>query len=160
MTLENILLVTTGTLTALLAGVFFGYSISVNGALHKLKDVEYIRAMQAINIVIQNPLFFLTFMGPVVLLPIATFMLKGDSSTQFALLLAASVIYIFGSFILTVAGNVPMNEKLAKFDVSGATAGDITAAREQFEKPWNRLHNIRTLASVVATVLIFVACIS
>ena len=80
---------------------------------------------------------------------------------QFALLLTSSVIYIAGSFGLTMVGNVPLNQRLAKFDVSKASSGnEIAQARAGFEIPWNRLHSIRTMASVAATVLVFVACLS
>jgi uncharacterized membrane protein len=156
--LDIILLATTGVLTSLLAGAFFGYAVSVNGGLHRLKDSEYVRAMQSINIVIQNPLFFLSFMGPVALLPIVTFMFK-DSGLAFMLLLAATIIYIVGAFGLTVAGNVPLNEKLAKVDAQNATSDELATVRRQFEQPWNGMHTVRTLASIVATVLLFAACI-
>ncbi len=161
MTFENILLVTTGVLTSLLAGLFFGYAVSVNNGLGRLKDSEYVAAMQSINIVIQNPLFFLSFFGPVILLPLVTFLLWDTSDLpQNMLLFAASLFYIVGSFGVTVAGNVPLNEKLAKFDLSHASSKEITEARRRFEKPWNRLHTVRTIAAIVATTLIFMACLS
>jgi hypothetical protein len=37
---------------------------------------------------------------------------------------------------------------------------DITHVRTQFEKPWDRLHTIRTKASVFASGLVFVFCLS
>lgn len=150
---ESILLIVTGVLTTLLAGTFFGYAISVNGALHVLRDEEYVRAMQSINKVIQNPLFFLSFMGPVILLPVSTFLTYGNP-TQFWLLLLASIIYIVGTFGVTIAGNVPLNEQLAKSDPANARE-----ARMRFEHPWNRLHSMRTIAGIIVTILIFIACL-
>jgi len=151
----DIILLITGTLTTLLSGVFFGYTVSVNGALGRLRDEEYVRTMQSINVVIQNPLFFLTFMGPVVLLPFATFLAHDNASMQFWLLLFATIIYIVGTFGVTVAGNVPLNDQLAKADISAAHD-----ARNRFEKPWNRLHTIRTVAGVIVTILLFAACLN
>jgi uncharacterized membrane protein len=161
MVLENIILVLAGTLTALIIGLYFGYSVSVNGGLHRLNDSEYVRAMQSIKAVIQNPLFFASFIGPVVLLPLAAFLHTNTNTNpmQFALLLASSVVYIAGSFGITIAGNVPLNERLAKFDASKSSGNEIAQARPGFEKRWNRLHTIRTIASIAATVLIFVACL-
>lgn len=156
--MESILLITTTVLTALLAGVFFGYAVSVNWALHRLGDREYVRAMQQINIVIQNGLFFLVFMGPVLLLPIITYMSRDATNPlQFPLLLAASVIYIGGSFILTIVGNVPYNERLARVNADGGSS-EVAAARARFEKPWNAMHAVRTIASIAAAVLLVVAC--
>jgi uncharacterized membrane protein len=151
--METTLLILTGTLTTLLAGVFFGYSVSVNGALRRLNDKEYVYTMQAINIVIQNPLFFLSFIGPVFLLPLVTFLSYGDSMLTFSLLLASSIIYIIGVFGITVAGNVPLNEQLAK-----ATDSEASAARRLFETRWVQLHTIRTVFAILVTVLYFIAC--
>jgi uncharacterized membrane protein len=138
--------------------VFFGYAVSVNPGLHRRTDREYVRAMQSINIVIQNGFFFLTFMGPLLLLPLVTFMFK-DSGLPFILLLTASIVYIVGSFGVTVAGNVPLNEKLARIKADTASDSELAAARAQFEKPWNSLHMVRTVASIIATVLLFAACV-
>jgi uncharacterized membrane protein len=158
MVFENIILILAGILTALVTGLYFGYSVSVNGGLHRLNNSEYVKAMQSINVAIQNPIFFVSFIGPLLLLPLATFLQGHTNSMQFALLLASSVLYIAGSFGVTTIGNVPLNQRLAKFDVTNAAGNEIAQARSAFEKSWNRLHTIRTLSSIAATVLIFVAC--
>ena len=157
MTLETLLLVVAGTLTSLLAGLFFSFSVAINGGLSVLKDSEYVRAMQSINRVILNPVFLLTFMGPVVLLPLVAFVHLANA-TQFTLLALAAAVYIVGSFGVTVVSNVPLNDKLEAFKTEGASDQTITAARTQFEKPWNRLHTVRTLAAIIATILVFAAC--
>lgn len=149
--LQTTILIVTGVLVSLLAGVFFAFTVSVNGGLRRLKDLEYVRAMQSINSVIQNPLFLGVFMLPVILLPWVTFMFWNQGGLLAMLLLTTSILYIVGSFGVTVAGNVPLNEKLAR-----ATETEASAARVAFEKPWNRLHTIRTLASVAATILLFI----
>ena len=130
------------------------------GGLHRLIDFEYVKAVQSINTFIQIPFFIVSFIGPVLLLPLATFLQKDTNSMQFVLLLASSVLYTAGSFGLTMLGNVPLNQRLAKFDVTKASGHEIAQVREKFEKPWNRLHTIRTVASIAATVLIFTICFS
>lgn len=154
--MQDILIITTGVLTALLAGVFFGFSVAVNGGLARLKDVEYIRAMQSINKVIINPLFMLSFMGPVLLLPIATWMTRGEPA--FMLLLSASILYVIGTFGITSGGNVPLNDALAKVDTTTVDQSVLADARQRYEKPWNRLHTLRTICAVAATILLFIAC--
>jgi uncharacterized membrane protein len=59
-----------------------------------------------------------------------------------------------------MVGNVPLNQRLAKFDASKASGNEIAQTRAGFENPWNRLHTIRTIALISATVLIFAACFS
>lgn len=150
------LLIITGVLTALLAGVFFAFSVAVNGGLHRLKDEAYVQAMQHINVVIENPLFLLTFIGPVVLLPLMTWLTWADGTMRPLLLAGASLLYVVGTFGITMARNVPLNRRLAL-----ANAGKEAAkARAEFENPWNRLHAARTVASVFATVLVFAACVA
>ena len=148
--MNEILLVVTGTLLAMLTGFFFGWSVSVMGGLGRLKDGEYVRAMQSINRVILNPLFLVTFMGPVVLLPWVTFLYAG--SGMFAPLLAASILYIVGTFGVTIGGNVPLNDALDK-----AGEADVSKTRAAFEKKWNRLHVFRTVCGIAATALFFTA---
>ena len=48
---------------ALMAGLFFAFSVAVMGALARIDPPEGIRAMQSINRVILNPLFLIIFLG-------------------------------------------------------------------------------------------------
>lgn len=157
--LEGIVLVVGGTLTALVAGLFFSFSVAVNGALHRLKDAEYVNAMQSINLVILNRVFLPTFLAPVFLLPIGAYLYFNTSFPRFALLLVASLFYVVGTFGITVGGNVPLNNRLAGFDMSRASPEEVAQARARFEGPWNRLHAVRTVASIAATVSILVASV-
>lgn len=149
----TILLIAAGISISLLAGIFLAFSVSVNGALAKLNDSEYVRAMQAINRVILNGLFLVIFTGPVLLLPVLTFMSFGQDQLSFALLLAATVLYVFGTFGLTAAKNVPLNERLDKVDVASDNLAD---ARRRFVGPWGRFHTIRTIAAVASSVLVLI----
>ena len=123
-----------------------------------MKDDAYVQAMQHINVVIENPLFLLTFMGPVVLLPVMTWLTWTDGTTRPLLLAGASLLYVVGTFGVTMAGNIPLNKRLAQADTS--KPGEATKARAEFENPWNRLHAVRTVASIGATVLVFAACVA
>ena len=66
------------------------------------------------------------------------------------LLLSATLIYVIGVFGVTMFGNVPLNEQLAKFSISTATESEIIKMRIAFEKPWNAYHTIRTIASILS----------
>lgn len=161
MTIQNILLAITAVLTALIAGLFYAYSCSVNIGLAKLTDSQYVAAMQSINREIQNPMFFISFTGTLLMLPISTFFqYKDGTMNSFWLLLAATITYCIGTFGITIVGNVPLNEALDKFSLQSAPMPQITEARTRFEIPWNRYHTIRTIASIMALILIIIACIS
>ncbi len=161
MTVENTLLIIGGTLSGLLAGVFYSFNVAVVPSLRSLKPKEHITAMQAINLKIKNPVFFLSFFGPTILLPVAAFLHRG--TTQFPLLVAAAVLHIIGSNGVTAGGNIPLNEKLDKVDVSAISEAEAERIRQEFQgsgSAWMLFHNIRTLASIAAVVLVFIACLT
>jgi len=158
MKMTTVFLLITAVLTALIAGLFYAYSCSVVLGLGKLSDAEYLKSMQSINREILNPVFFMSFMGTAVLLPVTTFLFRGQQPA-FLFLLLASAAYLIGVFAVTIAGNVPMNDMLDKFDVNGSTADAISQMRGNFENRWNFLNNIRTVFSVISIVLVICACI-
>lgn len=156
--MTTVLLIITTVLTALIAGLFYAYSCSVVLGLGKLSDAEYLKAMQNINREILNPVFFMSFMGTAILLPVSTFFLQGEQPV-FIFLLLATLAYLIGVFGVTVVGNVPMNDQLDQFDIPGSTAEAIKQMRDNFENRWNFLNNIRTVFSVISITLVVCACI-
>jgi uncharacterized membrane protein len=161
MPITNIILIITAISTALIAGLMYAYTCSVNIGLGKLPDEGYIAAMQSINREIQNPVFFISFMGTLVLLPLSAWLeYKAGVSAGFYLLLAAAILYAIGTFGVTLFGNVPLNEALDKFNLQQASDKEITNQRAIFETAWNRLHLIRTIASFLSLVLVAIACVN
>lgn len=161
LTLSNTILACAAVTTALMAGLFYAYSCSVNPGLNRLPDTEYLLAMQSINRAIQNPIFFMSFMGAPILLIWSTWLQYGQSgSTRFWLLLAATIVYLIGALGVTALGNIPLNEALDKFPIHTASLDDIAAQRATFEIPWNNWHALRTIASLVALVFVIMACLS
>jgi len=133
------------------AGIFYCWSISVTTGLALLPDKEYITAFQALNRAILNPLFLLCFMGPLFLLPLSAFITyRKPLPVTFWLLCAASLVYIVGVMGVTMAGNVPMNDVLDKFNAAAATPADLASTRAGFEAQWNFLNNIRTLSCILS----------
>lgn len=157
MKMITLVLIITAVLTALIGGLFYAYSCSVILGLGKLSDAEYLKAMQHINREILNPVFFLSFMGTAILLPVSAFLFRAQP--PFIFLLLAALAYLIGVFGVTVAGNVPMNDMLDQFDISGATTDAIKQMRDNFESRWNFLNNIRTVFSVISIILVVCACI-
>jgi uncharacterized membrane protein len=69
--------------SGLMAGLFFVFSVCVMQALSRLPPEEGIAAMNAINVVIQNPLFLTAFMGTALLglvLVVTAFLWGGEGS--------------------------------------------------------------------------------
>jgi uncharacterized membrane protein len=160
--MTTFILILTAVATALIAGLFYAYSCSVNPGLGKLSDEAYILAMQSINRAILNPVFFASFMGTLFLLPISTWLQyrSGGTSTAFYFLFAATIIYAVGTFGVTLVKNVPLNEALDKFNVKSASLEEMARQRRLFQAPWNNFNNIRTIANIASLVLVIIACVN
>lgn len=157
-TMADLTLIISTLMLALIAGLFYSYSCSVNPGLKQLGDSEYIAAMQSINRAILNPMFFFSFMGTLLFLPVSLFFnFTAWDSPKFLLLLAAFILYACGTFGVTIFGNVPLNDALDAFVLKNASAEEISLARKNFEIPWNNLHSIRTIASVISLLLVIVS---
>jgi uncharacterized membrane protein len=142
----------------LIAGVFLGFTVSINPAFKHLTDDHYIVAMKKINRVIENPIFLLTFIGPVAFLPIAVF-LHVDQKTS-SLLTVSFVIYLVAVFGITSIKNVPLNRKLDRFVDTSATTQEKSVIRKNYASKWNFWHLIRTIGSIIAFCISVLACIT
>jgi uncharacterized membrane protein len=145
--------------TALITGLFYGYSCSVNPALARLSDNAYLTAMQNINRAIQNPLFFSSFFGALLLLPVAAFFNYQIRPERCYLLLVATLVYAAGVIGITVACNIPLNNTLDSLSLNRISAPEAKAARVAFETSWNKWHTVRTLFSTLALILGVWACL-
>jgi uncharacterized membrane protein len=146
--------------TGLMAGVYFAFAISVTLGLAAQPDASYVATMQAINEKIENPLFFASFFGAA-LFPLAALAVhysRRPRSGRFWLVALACVLYIGGSFLLTVFVNVPMNEELARV-APEASAGGLARARAAYEGPWNFWNVVRTVFSFLSFLVLIGACL-
>ncbi|MEY9829156.1 putative membrane protein [Sinorhizobium fredii] len=130
--------------SGLMAGLFFVFSVCVMQALSRLPPEQGIAAMNAINVVIQNPLFLIAFMGTALLglaLIVAAFVGGGQGSY---LLAAGGIVYIVGTLMVTIVFNVPLNNALAA--AGGQTAVELW--QQRYLTDWVWWNHVRTLASI------------
>jgi len=113
----------------LMAGLFFAFSVSVMAALGRLPPAGGISAMQSINVVVLNPLFFAVFFGTAAAaLALAIAALIGWSNASAPYLLAGSLLYLVGTILVTIAFNVPLNNRLASV-TPGSSEGAAPCGR-------------------------------
>lgn len=137
--------------TGLMAGLFFGWAVSVNLGLARVSDRTYVATMQSINRAIVNPLFIVVFMGAAAALVAAAVVYAVDGQSKRATwLFVAAGTYVVGVLGVTIGGNIPLNDKLEAFDLENSAEEAISQQRHGYESPWVRWHNIRTAASVLA----------
>ncbi|PST84534.1 DUF1772 domain-containing protein [Pedobacter yulinensis] len=151
MSLSQALYAISTILTGLVAGLFYGYQCSVIGGLGNLGNREYLLAFKSINAAILNPVFFLSFIGSLLVLIATTFVAyRNQSPGLLPYLCMSTAIYAIAVFGITAACNVPLNEQVAAFDVQGASEAEVAKLRLAFEATWNKWHLLRTIASVAA----------
>jgi len=140
----------------LMAGLFFAFSISVMPALRLQPGAEAMAAMQRINDVIVNPVFMIVFLGtPLACLAAMLLAFDQDSAARNAAL-AGGASYLLGGLGVTAALNVPMNNRLAAADAASVAGQERWAA---YLRDWTRWNHLRTLASLLATLLLALALI-
>ena len=157
---QAIVVVLATLLTGLTAGLCFTWNNAVTPGIGQLADIGYLRSFQEMNRSIINPVFILVFFGPVFLHIANIFLFRTSSGTILWMVVASAALYIIGVGLVTIFGNVPLNELLDKTDLMQASAGEIKLLRDKFEVKWNRFHLIRTTSSVLSFLLLLIICLS
>lgn len=136
----------------LMAGLFFVFSVAVMKAFARLPSAEGIAAMQSINVAIINPIFLTVFFGTAAactLVIIASLLHLRESGAVYLIL--GSLLYLVGSFLVTVVFNVPKNNALAS--VSPADTGSTSLWASYLDK-WTTWNHVRTVAALGAMALL------
>ena len=156
-TLTTVLVVAAATGSAVVGGIFFAFSNFVMGALARVPAPEGIRAMQSVNVVVLNPGFLSVFAGTALLfLVLGILGLVQWGSGHGPYLLGAAVAYLVGTWLVTIAGNVPLNDHLAQQMPESEPAEQ---AWQQYLERWTRLNSQRTGAAILASVLLLLALV-
>lgn len=132
----------------LVAGIFFAFSAFIMSALGRLPPAGGISAMQSINVVVLNPLFFAVFFGTAaasLALAIAALIAWSDASAPY--LLAGSLLYLVGTILVTMLFNVPLNNRLASVTPGSSEGAAAWTRYLSARTAWN---HVRTTASLAA----------
>ena len=154
--IKSLTLFTAIILTGLSAGLFYAWMVSVIPGTQKVVDITYLESMQSINRAILNPAFFLIFIGSLLVLAVSTIQ-QFNSGMTFWWLLTATLLYLLGTFAVTILGNVPLNDALEVLNLTGLSDSEIFEFRKAYEEKWNRLHLIRTVFAVLSFVISLLA---
>lgn len=131
-------------------GLLWAFSNFILRALRDLPPEHGMFAMQRINERILNPLFFVFFMGtPVLCGLVAAGALLDLQRAGSGWLLAGALAYLAGPFGITLAFNVPLNDRLAK-----APAGDAATAWPDYAVRWQRWNHLRSYFGILSVALL------
>jgi uncharacterized membrane protein len=144
--------------SGLMAGVFFAFSTFVMRALARLPAAGGVAAMQSINVAAINPLFLGVFLRTAAA---CAGVVVGAASRWdrpgAAYLLAGGLLYLTGTFGVTIAFNVPLNDRLAAVPPDDPDAAGQWA---DYVRRWTAWNHVRTVAAVAAaaTLTLTVRC--
>ncbi len=127
--------------SGLAAGIFFAFSAFVMSALGRIPPAQGISAMQSINIVVINPVFFSAFFGTAALccvLALASFSRWAEPGAP----------YLIGCIGVTMAYNVPLNTALAEVTPESTEGAGVWT---RYLSEWTNWNTVRTIASLAAS---------
>lgn len=145
------LLMAATVLCGLMAGFFFAYSASVVIALQTMTAEGYTNVMQPINANVRNAVFGVVFFGAVATPALATVLVlfQQDWKVRYGqLFIAGFIIYLIGTFLVTVTIHIPMNEYIATWSASSPPS-DWATVRAR----WALWNHVRTSAAIISLVL-------
>lgn len=134
--------------SALMAGLFFAFSTAVMTALGRIEPAAGIAAMQRINEVIQNPVFFLAFFGTALAsFAVIAAAVLGWNDGPALTSAAGALAYLVGIVGVTILFNVPMNSRLAVVDPASVEGARVWA---DYLARWTAWNHLRTVSGMVA----------
>jgi len=146
---------TTALGCALAAGVFFAFSTFVMAGLDRTSPATAVAAMQGINRAAPEPPLMTVLFGTAALcIAVAVVALPGDAGAAGGLAVAGAAAYLLGTIGVTMACNVPLNERLDRVDPEGPTAAEEWSRHDRRWRAWN---HVRTLSSLAATAAMIAA---
>ncbi len=111
--------------------------------------------MQSINVVVINPVFLIAFFGTAAAcVAVAISALLAWQEPGAAYLLAGALLYLAGSFLVTIVFNVPRNDALAAVDPSSAAGATLWAS---YLTAWTAWNHVRTAAALAAAAALSIA---
>lgn len=130
--------------TALAAGLYAAFAYAVMPGLAQSGGQHAVAAMRAINVAIINPVFAVIFLGPLIFGGLAVWLSWQDALRWWAV--AACALYLL-SLLITVAINVPLNNRLAD---AGQGAAEMAAGWRDYYVPWVRWNAVRAIIAAAA----------
>lgn len=136
--------------SGLVAGGFFAFSTFIMAALARLPVEAGIAAMQAINIVVLRSLFLAVLMGTAVLCVVLAVAGLASPSGPDGYGLLGCAVYLVGVMGVTMAFNVPLNNRLARVETGSDGAGVIWRRYLRGWTLWNHARSVAGLAAMAA----------
>lgn len=143
--------------SAAVGGLFYAFSTFVMKGLDRTEPAEAIAAMRGINAEAQaNAPFLMLFAGSALLaLGVGSAAAVRLSRPGTGHVLAGAALGLV-AVIVTMAFNVPLNDRLDAVDPFGLSAADALREWRAYLGPWTAWNHVRTAAPLLGSVLMLV----
>jgi uncharacterized membrane protein len=153
--MSDVLLITltimTVACTAIAGGVYFSFAALVLPALEKIPSREAVTAMRLINeTAVRWPFMSIFFGSMLTSVALVVMEMAAGNWVPAAMARIVGSALAIAAFGITVVGNVPLNNRLARIRES-ETAADIW---NSFAVPWGRLNHARWICAVVSAAVL------
>lgn len=147
-----------GFVSAMVAGVFMSFSDFVMEGLARTKPAGGIESMQHINRTVLRSVFLTSFISLVPLtIGFAMFAAVQTVGPGRAFVIAAATIYCLAVFVVTIAGNVPMNRRLDRLNHDSVPAATYWRT---YSEDWTRWNHVRTVGAAATASFFLLAAAS
>ena len=144
--------------SAIVAGNFSAFSEFIMSALKKTQPAGGIEAMQHINRDVIRTQFVAGILSIAVFSALfAVYSLFVFEGAALVTIILASSVYLVSVFLVTMLGNVPMNNALARLDHESL---DARLYWENYTRSWTLLNHARSFGSVSTSGLYIIAAIT
>jgi len=144
--------------SAVIGGTFAAFSEFVMSGLLRAAPAGGIESMQHINKTVIGTQFVAGIMViPVFSILFAIYAFTVFSGAALITLILAPIVYVTTVFLMTMFGNVPMNNKLDRLDHTSAEAAVYWGT---YGRVWTRLNHIRSLGSILTAGLYIIAAVT
>mgnify|MGYP001803702899 CR=1 FL=1 len=144
--------------SAVVGGVFSAFSEFIMSALRKTEASGAIEAMQHINRDVIGTQFVAGILSIAVFsLLFAFYSLAVFDGLPLVILILAPLVYLPSVFLMTMFGNVPMNNALDRLSHDSL---DARIYWEKYTRLWTRFNHARSLGSVLTAGLYLIAAVT
>ena len=144
--------------SAIVGGAFSAFSEFVMSALLNAEPASGIEVMQHINRDVIKTQFVAGILSIAVFsMLFALYSLAAFDGAAMVTLILAALVYVPSVFLMTMLGNVPMNNRLDSVDQTSVEAQNYWM---EYGAKWTRLNHFRSLGSVLTAGLYIIAAIT
>lgn len=154
----SIIMIIHALLILFISGILYGFSDFIMRALNKLPAQNAISTMNHINVSVYKSVFMVLFMLLVpVSIAIAIFSIVTIGWSDSITVIVATGLYVFGMFMVTGMGNVPLNEELKNHSLNGNH--DSSTTWHHYYVTWTKLNSLRCVLGAASSVGFIIAAL-